>query len=113
MNFHTYHQAGKPWRTSEEMALTNLRKRGFLYREISKELGRTVPSVKDRAKRLERRPTVEAPVAEPKLARFIDIAALPDWYAIGWRVLSHDASSCLLEWPRSTEPRWPAGETRR
>lgn len=107
MNFHTYHQAGKPWRTTEELALINLRRKGLIVREIAKELGRTIPSIKDRVKRLQRRSTLDAPVAEPKLVQFIEIEFLPNWYALGWKVHSFDKCSCVLEWPHKSEPRRP------
>ena len=103
------------WRVSEEAKLVALRKDGETHRAIAKLLGRSIPSVKDRAAKLRdrngrfkgiRSRSLKLVSPSPVLTTIIK-EDLPAFYELGWRVESFDARQCKLLWPHQTPPKMP------
>ena len=103
---------GKPWCLTEEALLVSFVKENKSCTAIAESLGRSLYVVKKRVGRLRTPPKtsiVNQNPQEPKPTLRILRGLLPDYYEAGWRVVSFDALTCLLEWPHQTKPNQPRG----
>jgi hypothetical protein len=96
------------WSPTEDATLVRMRGAGANREQIAGALQRSPFSIMSRIAEHNRRLRAGKPLppAPPPTAT-IPKAMVPQFYELGWRLVSFGSELCLFEWRSSGEPRWP------
>lgn len=101
----------RPWLPEQEAQIMAMRRSGMSNKEIARATDRSPDAIRSRFNQrlIPRKSRYVVNVQETFHNAFVQLCELPEFYALGWRVVSFGNGMVKLEW-RCGEPKWPAWE---